>query len=97
MPIYEFPKIINKNNLKEVFQKGCQLEPFLISLFSHKTNNNKITLEEFKELQKKRLDEIPLKKIKELAKLFSVTLSGSKKELVNRIEQLRNIIVYKKY
>ena len=97
LPISEFPKIINKNNLKEVFQKGCQLEPFLISLFSNKTNNNEITLEEFKEIQKKRLDEIPLKKIKELAKLFGVILSGSKKELVNRIEEVRNIIVYKKF
>lgn len=93
LPMSEFQK--NRNNLKEIFNKGCTLEPFLISLFSHK-ENNKITLEEFKELQQKTLNEIPLNKIKELAKLYGVTISGTKKELVDRIENLRNIIIYKR-
>jgi hypothetical protein len=82
--------------LKTIFKEGIKLEPFLISLNSHKVNNNKITLDEFKEIQTKTLDEISLDKIKELAKIFGVTISGSKKELVDRIEKLRNVTVYKK-
>jgi hypothetical protein len=62
----------------------------------NKVNNNKITLNEFKEIQTKTLDEISLDKIKELAKIFGVTTSGSKKELVDRIKKLRNVTVYKK-
>ena len=34
--------------------------------------------------------------MKKLAKIYNVTTSGTKKELADRIEQLRNIIVYKK-
>ena len=83
-------------NFQKIFNEGCKLQPFLISLYSHKVKNNKITLEEFREIQKKTLDEISLNKIKELAKIFGVTSSGTKKELVDRIENLRNVIVYKK-
>lgn len=96
LPISEFSKLKNKNDLLKIFNEGCKLQPFLISLYSHKVKNNKITLEEFKEIQKKTLNEIPLIKIKELSKIFGITTSGSKKELVDRIEKLRNVIVYKK-
>lgn len=96
LPICEFPKIKNKDDLLKIFNEGCKLEPFLISLYSHKVKNNKITLEEFKEIQKKTLDEISLNKIKELAKIFGLTTSGNKKEIVDRIEELRNVIIYKK-
>jgi RNA recognition motif-containing protein len=96
LPLSEFPKIKNKNDLLKIFNESCKLEPFLYSLYSHKMKNNKITLEEFKEIQKKTLDEISLNKIKELAKIYGVTTSGSKKDLVDRIEKLRNVIVYKK-
>lgn len=99
LPLKEFYKIENKDikkSLKTIFKEGIKLEPFLISLNSHKVNNNKITLDEFKEIQTKTLDEISLDKIKELAKIFGVTTSGSKKELVDRIEKLRNVTVYKK-
>jgi len=99
LPLKEFYKIENKDikkSLKTIFKEGIKLIPFLISLNSHKVNNNKITLNEFKEIQTKTLDEISLDKIKELAKIFGVTTSGSKKELVDRIKKLRNVTVYKK-
>ena len=34
--------------------------------------------------------------MKNLAKMYNVTTSGTKKELANRIEKLRSVIVYKK-
>ena len=96
LPLNELPKIKNKNSLKETFYEAIKLQPFLISIKSHKLEDNKITLEEFRDIQKKTLDEISLDKIKELARIFGVTTSGNKKELADRIEKLRNVIIYKK-
>jgi len=94
LPIEYLPKIKNKKNLNKVFDEARKLQPFLISVYSHKPKNNLITLEEFREIQKQPLDDISLKKIKELAQIFGVTTSGNKKKLVDRIYRLRDVIVY---
>jgi len=34
--------------------------------------------------------------MKKIAKMYNVTICGTKKEIANRIEKLRSVIVYKK-
>jgi hypothetical protein len=91
LPITEFPK-----DLQSIINKGLELAPFLIPFLYKYNNKNKISLEDFKKIKNKTLDEITLDEMKNLAKMFEVTTSGTKKELANRIEQLRRIVVYKK-
>ena len=92
LPKSEFPK----NNFEGYLDVCIELNPFMVSITNHKIKNNKISLDEFKDMKKKSLNEIPLKKVKNLAILYGVTTSGSKKELADRIENLRNVIFYKK-
>ena len=54
-----------------------------------------MTLEEFKKVQDTPLNKISYKKVKQLARLFGVETSGTKKQLVSRIESLRGIKIYK--
>jgi hypothetical protein len=96
LPINEFPKFKSDKDLQEIFDKGCELDPFLISFKEHDIKRSLISLEEYKKIKNKTLDEISLDEIKNLAKMYSVTTSGTKKQLVDRIEQLRGIIIYKK-
>jgi hypothetical protein len=70
-----------KNNFEGYLDICIELNPFMVSITNHKIKNN---------------DEIPLKKVKDLATLYRVTTSGSKKELADRIENLRGVIFYKK-
>lgn len=97
LPINEFPKFKSDKDLKEIFDKGCELDPFLISFKENDyIKKSLISLEEYKKIKNKTLDEISLSEIKNLAKMYSVTTSGTKKELVDSIEKLRGIIIYKK-
>ena len=66
---------------------------FFISL-GKKKSKSKLTLEEFKEIQKKKLDDISLQTVKTLAEMFTVTSSGSKKTLADRILKLRGVKIY---
>ena len=91
LPITEFPK-----DLDSIIDKGIELSPFLIPFLYKYNKKNKISLEDFKKIKNKTLDEITLDEMKNLAKMFHVTTSGTKKELANRIEKLTSIIVYKK-
>ena len=68
-------------------------DPFFIP-FGKKKSKSKLTLEEFKEIQKKKLDDISLQTVKTLAKMFTVTSSGSKKTLADRILKLRGVKIY---
>jgi hypothetical protein len=95
LSIDEFPKFKNNKDLQKIFDKGSELDPFLIE-FCEKKNKPNISLEEFKEIKNKLLDDISLQKMKDLAKMFHVTTSGTKKELADRIERLRGVICYKK-
>jgi hypothetical protein len=70
-------------------------DPFFIP-FGKKKSKHKISLEEFKKIQKKELKDISADTIKILAEMFNVTTSGSKITLVNRIEKLRGVKVYSK-
>ena len=96
LPITEFPKFKSDKNLQEIWDKGSELDPFLISFEGSYIKKPTISLEEFKKIKNKSLDEISLQEIKDLAKMFHVTTSGNKKELVDRIEKLRDVIIYKK-
>lgn len=99
LPIEEFPKFTSEKDLQSIFDKGCELDPFLLNLpFNDKYIKKQpiISLEEFKKIKNKSLDEITLTEMKHLAKMFEVTTSGTKKELANRIEKHRDVVVYKK-
>ena len=96
LPLNEFPKFKSEKDLQEIFDKGYELAPFLISFEENYIKKPLISLEEFKKIKNKTLDEISLNEIKKLAKMYGVTTSGNKKELVDKIERLRGIIIYKK-
>ena len=90
LPIKYFTNIKNNNLFNDELR---QYDPFFIP-FNKKKTKYKISLEEFKEIQKKKLEDIPYDTIKTLAQMFKVTISGSKLILANRIEELRRIKVY---
>ena len=93
----EFPSYKKVEDLQNIINKGQEYNPFMYSIKDHKKKSKKITLEQFKEIQEKTLEQIPNSTIKELAKLFEVTTSASsKKELADRIESMRGIKIYKK-
>ena len=96
LSIDEFPKFKSDKDLQKILDKGLELDPFLIEFCSEKKDKPKISLEEFKKIKNKSLDDISLQEMKDLAVMFHVTTSGTKKELAIRIEQLRGVIVYKK-
>lgn len=99
LPIEEFPKFTSEKDLQSIFDKGCELDPFLLNFSLNEKYIKKqamISLEEFKKIKNKSLDEITLTEMKHLAKMFEVTTSGTKKELAFRIEKLRDVVVYKK-
>jgi len=83
------------NDLEYVMNRGNQLEPFLISLYSHDIQKNlPLTIYEFMELKNRELKNIPMKTIRAVAKLFSVATSGTKKVVVDRIFGMRGILIY---
>jgi len=81
-----------KSNLQKTLDYCMVYDPFFYS-FNHKPP--KMTLEEFKKIQDTPLNKISYKKVKQLARLFGVETSGTKKQLVSRIESLRGIKIYK--
>jgi hypothetical protein len=86
---------LKSKNLQKIVDFIFEFGPFFINLKTHK-NENKITIEKFKEMRNKKLEEISLSNLKNIAKMYGVITSGSKKEIVDRIENLRGVIVYKK-
>jgi hypothetical protein len=105
LPLNEFDKYIHSArysarysaiNLQKMFDTGELLSPFLIPFNGDKKGKKIMSLEEFKKIKNKPLNEITLTQMKKLAKMYNVTTSGTKKELANRIENLRRVIVYKK-
>ena len=88
-------KYFTNLNEKDYFWNELrEYDPFFISL-GKKKSKSKFTLEEFKEIQKKKLDDISLQTVKTLAKMFTVTSSGSKKTLADRILKLRGVKIYR--
>lgn len=96
LPLSEFHKYTNGTDLQITFNRGEKLSPFLIPFNGDKKGKKIMSLEEFKIIRNKPLNEITLTQMKKLAKMYNVTTSGTKKELANRIENLRRVIVYKK-
>ena len=76
-----------------LWEEFREYSPFYIPL-GKKKSKSKLTLEEFKEIQKKKLDDISLQTVKTLAEMFTVTSSGSKKTLADRILKLRGVKIY---
>ena len=90
-----FPKIKKESDLEKIINFGMDHDPFMYSLKTHKLKN-KMTYEEFKNIQSKNLDDISLSTLQKLAKMFSVTYAGkSKKEIANIIYNLRGAKVCK--
>jgi hypothetical protein len=96
LPRTEFPAFRGNKDLQKIFDKGCELDPFLISFMYKKSDAPRLSLEEFKKIKDQPLKDIPLEKIKCLAKMYSVVDSGSKQEIADTIENLRGVVVYKK-
>ena len=96
LPLTEFHKYTNGTDLQIMFNRGELLSPFLIPFNGDIKYKKIMSLEEFKKIRNKPLNEITLAQMKKLAKMYNVTISGTKKELANRIEKLRSVIVYKK-
>lgn len=87
-------KYIKQCTLDGILDMIFEYYPFFTPLDSHK--NPHITADEFDEIRNMLLNDISLTTIKELAAMFRVTTSGSKKVLVDRIENMRNVVVYRK-
>ena len=97
LPISEFPKFNKINDLDKIIDKGFELHPFLIPFENNKIITvDELTLEEFKEIRNKPLKEITLEQLKKIAKMYSFSVKGSKQNIVDTIERVRGIIVYKK-
>jgi hypothetical protein len=96
LPVNEFLKFKSEKNLQEIFDKSIELDPFLIPFEENHMENPLISLEEFKKIKNKILNEISLDEIQKLAKMYDVTTTGNKKELVDEIEKLKGITIYKK-
>jgi hypothetical protein len=86
---------LKSKDLQKIVDFIFEFGPFFNNLKTHK-NENKITLEKFKEMRNKKLEEISLSDLKNIGKMYGVITSGSKKEIVERIENLRGVVVYKK-
>ena len=83
----DFFKGINKKTVNCV-DRYFELEPFFVSK-SKKTP--KLSLENFRETMIKPLKDISVKELKLIAKMYYITISGTKKELVKRLERLRGL------
>jgi hypothetical protein len=68
LSITEFPK-----DLQSIFDKGMELSPFLIPFLYKYNKKSIISLEDFKKIKNKPLNEITLDEMKNLAKIFGVT------------------------
>lgn len=77
-------------DLQTILDEISELRPFINSFTTNKPIN-KMSLEKFREIKSKPLKDITLSEIKQIAKMFNVTVSGSKKDLANRIKNLRKI------
>ena len=87
LPIKEFSNIKNQDILMD---EMFNLDPFFI-LFNKKKSNFKLKLSDYRELKNKPLEDIKISTIKDIAKIFSVTYNGSKKQIANRIYKLRGV------
>jgi len=85
--------LINKN-LDGIVDLMFEYDPFFIPL--NKINKKGMSIEEFETIRNTSLNNIPMNTIKELANMYHVTSSGTKKEVADRIKKVRNVVVYKK-
>lgn len=88
----DFLKGINKNITpwqNDPSVKYFELEPFFISTSNKSKPKPKISLENFRGIMNKPTKDISLKELKIIAEMYSVTTSGNKKQIIDRIEQLR--------
>lgn len=65
-----------------------ELNPFFIG---KKKKKPKISLDEFREILKEPIEDISKNEILDIAKMYNITLNGSKLDLINRLERLRRL------
>ena len=88
----DFYQDINKKKIDDVY-RYFELEPFFISKFKQKP---KMSLENFKIILNKPSKDISLQELKIIASMYQVTTSGTKKELIDRLQKLRGIYIKNK-
>jgi hypothetical protein len=91
----EFPDTV-KDDMQLVYNLMKSYHPFMFNLTGHVKNTTIMSLDAFRVIQDTPLDEILDTTVKELAELFKVPPAESAKVLVDRIESLRDTIVYNK-
>jgi len=91
----EFPDTV-KDDMQLVYELMKSYHPFMFNLVSHVKNTTIMSLDAFRVIQDTPLDELLDTTVKELAELFKVPPAESAKVLVDRIESIRDTIVYNK-
>ena len=70
-----------------------KLEPFFTSVRSNK--KPEISLQKFNEIRHKTIDDVSIKDLKTILKMYAVTTSGSNKQvLVDRLKDVRQIELF---
>lgn len=85
----EFFKDFNKKTM-DYTDAYFKMEPFFISKPFKKPI---ISLEKFREIIKKSKNDISIEELKQLSILYKITTTGTKKILIDRLYNLRNIII----
>ena len=95
---YISKKEYSKLDINFIEDKAIEYDPFYNSFKTHKPKQNLISLDKFREIQKKNIDQISLKTAKDLCKVYNVVCKNSKQNIFDAIEKVRGIVVYdKKY
>ena len=82
-----------KQKLEYSSDNYFKLEPFFTSV--HYNENPKISLQKFNEIRHKTIDDVSIKDLKTILKMYAVTTSGSnKQELVDRLKNVRQIDLF---
>jgi hypothetical protein len=82
-----------KQTFKYTVDNYYKLEPFFTSV--HFNVKPKISLQKFNEIRQNTIDDVSMKDLKTILKMYSVSSSGSnKQELVNRLKRLRGIDLF---
>jgi len=82
-----------KQKLEYSSDNYFKLEPFFTSVRSNK--KPEISLQKFNEIRHKTIDDVSIKDLKTILKMYAVTTSGSnKQELVDRLKNVRQIKLF---
>lgn len=91
---YISKELYNKLDINSVIDTSNIMSPWLIPFNktqSHYSKKNTISVDEFNEIRKLKLDDIPLSTIKSLAKMYNVASRDTKREIATNLYKLRGI------